>query len=84
MRRLQALLAVLLENVRPEHRAAVDEELRRLRVTVESAFGGRVDLDRASRPDRQGIGGPQALAALGGPSVAASSRADDAAPVQGE
>ena len=82
MRRLQALLAVLRANVRPEHRAAVDEELRRLRVTVESAFGGHVDLDRASRPDRQGIGGPHALAASGGPSVAASSRADDAAPAR--
>jgi uncharacterized membrane protein len=84
MRRLQALLAVLRENVRPEHRAAVDEELRRLRVTVERSFGGHVDLDRASRPDRQGIGGQHALAVVDGASRTASSRAGAAAPVLGE
>jgi hypothetical protein len=68
MRRLHALLALLGEHVRPEHRAAVDEELRRLGVTIERGFGGHVDLDRASRPDRQGIGGPAAVVAPDGPS----------------
>ena len=81
MRRLHALLALLGEHVRPEHRAAVDEELRRLGVTIERGFGGHVDLDRASRPDRQGIGGPAAVVAPDGPSRAPSPRADDAAPV---
>ena len=58
MRRLRALLEELLETVRPEHRAAVEDELRRLDATVADAWGDSVDLDRASEADRQGIGGP--------------------------
>ena len=58
MRRLRALLEELLETVRPEHRAAVEEELRRLDATVDDNWRDSVDLDRASGADRQGIGGP--------------------------
>lgn len=58
MRRLRALLEELLETVRLEHRAAVEEELRRLDVTVGDSWRDSVDLDRASGADRQGIGGP--------------------------
>ena len=58
MRRLRALLKELLETVRPEHRAVVEEELRRLDATVADGWGDSVDLDRASEADRQGIGGP--------------------------
>ena len=58
MRRLRALLEELLETVRPEHRAAVEEELRRLDATVADSWRDSVDLDRASGADRQGIGGP--------------------------
>ena len=58
MRRLRALLEELLEAVRPEHRAALEEELRRLDATVADAWGDSVDLDRASAADGQGIGGP--------------------------
>ena len=58
VRRLRALLEELLETVRPEHRGAVEEELRRLDATVAGAWRDSVDLDRASRADGQGIGGP--------------------------
>ena len=58
MRRLRALLEELLEAVRPEHRAALEEELRRLDATVADTWGDSVDLDRASAADGQGIGGP--------------------------
>ncbi len=44
----------------PERRPAVDDELRRLEATVEGAFGGSIDLDRARTSDPQGIGGPAA------------------------
>jgi uncharacterized membrane protein len=57
VRRLRALLEELLETVRPEHRAALEEELRRLDATVAAAWGDSVDIDRASEADRQGIGG---------------------------
>ena len=59
MRRLRALLEELLETVRPEHRAALEEELRRLDATVDDAWRDSVDLDRASRSDGQGLGGPR-------------------------
>jgi hypothetical protein len=52
------LLEELLETVRPEQRAAVEEELRRLDATVADGWRDSVDLDRASEADRQGIGGP--------------------------
>ena len=57
MRRLRALLEELLATVRPEHRAAVAEELRRLDATVTDGWRHSVDLDRARNADRQGIGG---------------------------
>ena len=57
MRRLRALLEELLETVRPENRAAVEEELRRLKASVVDNWRETVDLDRASEADRQGIGG---------------------------
>jgi uncharacterized membrane protein len=57
-RRLRALLEELLETVRLEHRAALEEELRRLDATVADAWRDSVDLDRATRADGQGIGGP--------------------------
>ena len=59
MRRLRALLEELLETVRPEHRAALEEELRRLNATVADAWSDSVDLDRARVADGQGIGGQQ-------------------------
>jgi uncharacterized membrane protein len=57
-RRLRAMLEELRETVRLEHREAVDAELGRLNATVELHFGDSVDVDRASQPDAQGIGGP--------------------------
>jgi len=57
-RRLRALLEQLLETVRPEHRAALEEELRRLDATVAEGWRDSVDLDRAAVADRQGIGAP--------------------------
>ena len=59
MRRLRALLDELLATVRPEHRAALEEEMRRLDAAVEENWRGSVDLDRAGEADRQGIGGAQ-------------------------
>jgi uncharacterized membrane protein len=61
MRRLRAVLNELRELVAPEHREAVDEEIRRLQATVMAEFGGGMDLDRAMSPDHQGIGGPSAI-----------------------
>jgi uncharacterized membrane protein len=58
MRRLRALLEGLRETVRPEHRAAVEEELARLAATVAKSWRESVDLDRAGTADGQGIGGP--------------------------
>ena len=58
VRRLRALLEELRDLVSPERRPAVDDELRRLAATVEVAFGGTIDLDRARAADAQGIGGP--------------------------
>jgi uncharacterized membrane protein len=57
VRRLRALLLRLQDAVRPEHRAAVDEELARLEATVRERFGEGVDSERAMAPDKQGIGG---------------------------
>jgi uncharacterized membrane protein len=58
VRRLRALLDDLLVTVRPEHRPALEEELRRLDAVVEDSWHGSIDHDRASSADRQGIGGP--------------------------
>jgi hypothetical protein len=52
---MRAMLDELRENVRPEHRAAVDEELARLDATVATTFGASVDLDRAQMADGQGL-----------------------------
>jgi uncharacterized membrane protein len=60
VRRLRAMLEELDDAVLPANRAAVEEELRRLDATVAEAWGGSVDLDRASVAGRQGIGGPAA------------------------
>jgi uncharacterized membrane protein len=57
MRRLRAMLEELREEVRPEYRRAVDEELARLDATVKWSFGDSVDSDRAMTADAQGIGG---------------------------
>ncbi len=59
MRRLRAMLEELHNEVRPEYRAAVSEELARLDATVARAYGESVDFDRASVADTQGIGGPR-------------------------
>jgi uncharacterized membrane protein len=57
MRRMRAMLAELLRDVRPEHRSAVEEEVVRLDATVAATCGSSADLDRAQIADRQGIGG---------------------------
>jgi uncharacterized membrane protein len=57
MRRLRAMLEELRDQVRPEHRPAVEEELARLHVTIKRTFANSVDLDRANTADPQGIGG---------------------------
>jgi uncharacterized membrane protein len=57
MRRMRAMLDELRDEVRPEHRPAVEEELARLETTVARAFADSVDLDRANTADPQGIGG---------------------------
>jgi uncharacterized membrane protein len=57
MRRMRAMLEELRDEVRLEHRPAVEEELARLNVTTKRTFANSVDLDRASTADPQGIGG---------------------------
>jgi uncharacterized membrane protein len=57
MRRMRAMLEELRRDVRPEHRAAVDEELERLDATVRTTFASSADLDRARVADVEGIGG---------------------------
>jgi len=57
MRRLRAMLEELRDEVRPEHRPAVEEELARLQAAVACTFADSVDLDRANTADPQGIGG---------------------------
>ena len=57
-RRLRSLLEDLVQTVRPEHRAALEDELRRLDATVSEGWRDSVDLDRAAVADRQGIGDP--------------------------
>jgi uncharacterized membrane protein len=63
MRRLRAMLEELRDEVRPEYRAAVSDELTRLDATVAQSFGDSVDFDRASVADTQGIGGPRTRSA---------------------
>ena len=59
VRSRRAALEDLREQVKPEYRAAVDEELRRLDATVDEHWSRSVDLDLARLPDGQGIGGPR-------------------------
>ena len=59
-RRLRALFDDLAETVRPENRAAVQDERRRLEKQVAGTFATSVDLDRAQAADPQGLGGPAA------------------------
>src|SRR6202012_3933396 len=47
MRRLRALLEELHDEVRPEYRAAVKDELLRLDATVTSSWENTVDFERA-------------------------------------
>jgi uncharacterized membrane protein len=56
-RRMRAMLEELHQQVPPERRPAVEEELARLRASVAQNFAGSVDLDRAGAADPQGIGG---------------------------
>jgi uncharacterized membrane protein len=56
MRRMRAMLEELREDVRPEHRSAVEQELERLDATVGRTFGDSADHDRAVIADPQGIG----------------------------
>jgi uncharacterized membrane protein len=57
VRRLRVLLVRLREQVLPEHREAVGEELARLDATVRTQFGLGVDFDLAMASDPQGLGG---------------------------
>ena len=61
-RRLRAMLKELHGAVRPEHRAAVADELDRLEAAVGIAAGTSPDLDRARLSDRQGLGGVSGFA----------------------
>jgi uncharacterized membrane protein len=58
MRALRAMLEALRDDVRPEHRAAVEDELARLDSTIAAQWRDSVDRDRAGIADAQGIGGP--------------------------
>ena len=60
-RRLRALLEGLLESVHPSNRAAVSAELTRLDAALEEEVPDEHRREYASRPDRQGIGGPERL-----------------------
>jgi uncharacterized membrane protein len=57
-RRLRAMLEELRSGVRPERRAAVEAELRRLEASVAASFADSGDRSLAGESDRQGIGGP--------------------------
>jgi uncharacterized membrane protein len=65
MRRMRAMLEELHDEVREEHRPAVDEELARLDATVARSFADSVDIDRASIADPQGMGGRSAAVTRG-------------------
>ena len=67
MRRLRAMFEELHEEVRPEYRAAVKDELVRLDATVARSWGDSVDFERARTADTQGIGGPRTRPALDRP-----------------
>jgi len=56
-RRVRALLEELHKTVRPEFRAAVEDELARVAATLDRVWADSADVDRAVAFDRQGIGG---------------------------
>jgi uncharacterized membrane protein len=58
MRALRAMLEALRDDVRPEHRAAVDDELARLDSTIAAQWRDSIDRNRVGVADAQGIGGP--------------------------
>jgi hypothetical protein len=58
---MRAVLEKLLQEVRPENRAAVQAELARLDASVAAGFSGSIDRDWAGIADRQGLGGPDRL-----------------------
>ena len=58
---MRAVLEQLLQEVRPDHRAAVRAEIARLDATVAAGFSGSIDRDRAGIADRQAMGGPDRL-----------------------
>ena len=60
VRALRKHLEDLHREVLPQHRPAVEEELRRLEAEVQLRFAESPDIDRARGHDAQGIGGPQA------------------------
>jgi uncharacterized membrane protein len=62
-RRLRATLESLAERVRPEHRAAVAEQLAQLEQALARAIPDAASRAFASQPDRQGIGGTRAATA---------------------
>ena len=66
VRRMRAMLEELHDEVRPEHRPAVEEEIRRLSETVSRTFANSVDLDRAGVADAQGIGSAAPAAGASG------------------
>jgi uncharacterized membrane protein len=57
-RRLRATLESLIVTVRPENRHALETELVLLDATLDRRLPSSQQRDFASRPDRQGIGGP--------------------------
>ena len=57
MRRLRAVLEVLQDTVDPANRPAVEEQLRKLDITVRMDFADTPDLALAMTADRQGLGG---------------------------
>jgi len=69
LRRMRAVLEKLLQEVRPENRAAVTAELARLDATVAAGFSGSIDRGWAGIADGQGMGGPERLGRSGQVSV---------------
>ncbi|HVN59881.1 MAG TPA: DUF2254 domain-containing protein [Gaiellaceae bacterium] len=61
MRRMRAVLEKLLQEVRPENRAAVKVEIARLDATVAAGFSASIDREWAGIADSQGMGGPDRL-----------------------
>jgi uncharacterized membrane protein len=57
-RRLRAALEELHTELPPQHRAAVEDELRKLEATVAEHFEVDADRSLALASDRQGLGGP--------------------------